>query len=370
MRKRYAAVVLAAGISSRMGEFKPLLPLGEETIADHVVSTFRQNGVDVYLVVGHQGNKLRDGIKSQDITVVENSNYRQGMFTSVQAGIRHLPTDCPAFFIMPVDIPLVKPATVSRLIKESEANPDKIIIPSFGKKRGHPPLIPTKLAPAILEWSEDGGLKSFLREYEGNTIEVPVADSNILHDTDTRDDYDALLDRFRRYGVPTDGECGVILNDICRVSTAIQRHGKKVAEVAVAIGRALVSSGCEVDLEAVRMAARLHDIAKGQPKHDAAGGRILNDLGFKTVGEIVSIHSWLGENETEVSIESKVVYLADKFVKGEDIVSLEVRYNSADNKYGSTPEMKAVIRGRWLQALRIKQEIENILGCSLEVAIS
>jgi molybdenum cofactor cytidylyltransferase len=120
------------------------------------------------------------------------------MFSSVQAGISRLSPDYQAFFILPVDIPLVKPSTIRRLLIAAEENPGKIIYPVFGGKRGHPPLVPAALAPDILGWEKGGGLKAVLRAYEKLALEVPVADSNILFDIDTPGDYAALLERFER----------------------------------------------------------------------------------------------------------------------------------------------------------------------------
>lgn len=367
--RRYAAVILAAGFSSRMEQFKPLLPLGEKTITDHVIATFRQNNVDVYLIVGWRGNELRAGIKKWDIDIIENSEYQQGMFTSVQAGIRHLQPVPESFFIMPVDIPLVRPSTISQLINEAREHPGKILYPVFGKTRGHPPLVPSSLIPVILGWQKEGGLRAILSTQENNALEVIVPDSYILLDIDTYDDYQVALKRFLRHGVPTEEECDVILDDICPIAPDIRKHCLKVAEVAITIGRVLSDSGYKVDLEVIRTAAMLHDIAKGYLNHAAAGGRMLREMGFEMIGDIVTIHSDLPTGEIPVSLESKIVYLADKFVKGSNLVPIEERYHSASSKFSVTPEIEANIRQRKLSALKVKRELEDILGYSLDAVI-
>ena len=108
-------------------------------------------------MVGHRQDEIKAGIKKRDITIVYNPDYEQGMFSSIQAGIRRLQTAPQAFFILPVDIPLVRPATIRRLMDAAAENPDKIIYPIFGGKRGHPPLIPSSLIPAILGWGKAAG---------------------------------------------------------------------------------------------------------------------------------------------------------------------------------------------------------------------
>jgi CTP:molybdopterin cytidylyltransferase MocA len=194
----YAAIVLAGGLSTRMKQLKPLLPLGEATITDHVIDTFLSVGVDVFLVVGYRRDDIIAGIKKRDITIVDNPDYQKGMFSSIQAGICRLQPAHRAFFILPVDIPLVGPTTIKSLLKSAAENPGKIIYPVFAGKRGHPPLIPSELIPSILAWQKGGGLKVVLKSYEKLALEVPVPDSLILFDIDTPEDYAALLQRFQR----------------------------------------------------------------------------------------------------------------------------------------------------------------------------
>jgi molybdenum cofactor cytidylyltransferase len=365
----YAAIILAGGLSTRMRRFKPLLPLGDATITDHVIDTFLSAGVDVFLVVGYRRDVVEAGIKQRDITIVYNPDYEQGMFSSIRAGVRRMRPACSAFFVLPVDIPLVRPATVRRLTAAAAENPDSIIYPVFRGKRGHPPLVPSGLAPEILGWNRDGGLKAVLDSQQDRSLEIPVPDGNILFDIDTPEDYTALLERFRRREVPTDEECDVILNDICKVSPDRTKHSLKVAEVAAAVGRALNASGHEIDMEAVRAAALLHDIAKGRQKHDQAGGLVLWESGFGKVGDIVAVHTDLATGNLGLSLEAKTVYLADKLVKDERLVSLEERYNRADRP-GITPEIKAAVAGRYKVAKVVKQELESLIGRPLESIVS
>jgi molybdenum cofactor cytidylyltransferase len=188
----YAAIVLAGGLSTRMGRFKPLLPLGEGTITDHIIATFLSAGVDVILVVGHRCEEIVSGIKSRDITVVYNRHYKSGMFSSVRAGLRRLTPAYKACFVLPVDIPLVQIATIKLLMEAEAENPGRIIYPVFKGKRGHPPLISFKLIPAILGWKRGGGLKAVLYAHRALALEVPVSDAGVLFDIDTPEDYDRL----------------------------------------------------------------------------------------------------------------------------------------------------------------------------------
>ena len=190
------AVILAAGFSSRMHDFKPLLSVGGETLIDHVISTFLGVGVDALVVTGWRREELVNGIKHKQITLVDNPDYESGMFSSIKAGVSRLSPVHQAFFIMPVDIPLVSPATIQRLLSESSQFPDRVIYPVFSKRRGHPPLIPSSLAPSILDSPESGGLKASLLQQKYQ--EVVTSDSNILFDVDTPEDYQELLRRYQQ----------------------------------------------------------------------------------------------------------------------------------------------------------------------------
>lgn len=366
----YAAVVLAGGFSRRIRRPKPLLPLGDATVTDRIISTFISTGVDVLLVTGHLHEEVRAGIGQHDITFVHNPDYARGMFTSVRAGVSRLSPGHRGFFIQPVDIPLVRPATIKRLLAAAAENPQKIIHPVFTGKRGHPPLIPAALAPDILGWGKGGGLKAVLQTHQDLALEVPVPDSFIRLDIDTPEDYAALLKRLERYDIPTDEEADVILHDICRVAPERIRHNEAVAGAAVAIGEALHAAGHGVDVEAVRLAARLHDIAKGQRQHDIVGGNILRELGFGGVADIVGVHSDLAGGDTGLSLEAKVVYIADKLIMGENQVTLEERYDSANRRFAVTPEIEAAINARLEVARVVKRDLENLIGRSLDEVIA
>ena len=189
MNTRYAAVVLAGGFSTRMKQFKPLLPLDKENITSHVIGTFLNADVDVILVTGYRHQEVAAALDERDINIVYNPDYALGMLSSVQAGVRHLHPSHQAFLVLPVDIPLVRPATIRHLMAFSVKNQGKLIYPVFRGKRGHPPLIPSRLASDILEYTKNGGLKAILSSLDGLALDVPVADSFILFDIDTPDDY-------------------------------------------------------------------------------------------------------------------------------------------------------------------------------------
>ena len=367
---RYAAIILAAGFSSRMHSFKPLLPLGDRVIADHLIRTFSDNGVEVILIVGHRQEELTAGIKSAGVRIIVNPRYRHGMFTSVQAGLRAVGSTCEAVFIAPVDIPLVRPYTIRRLLKAAAENPGKVIYPTFQNHRGHPPLLPSRIFRHIRESPEENNLKAVLQDYENTAVEVPVPDSYIHFDIDSPSDYRVLQECWKRYEVPTADECESIIHDICRLEPTVYNHSRKVSFVADAVSKALVESGIDLDIEAVRAASILHDIAKGLPDHEAAGARLLRDMGFRKVAEMVEMHTCLAGNGRTVDLETKIVFLADKLVMETVVVPLERRFQAALEKYGGDPQARQNIIERRDQALAVRKEIEALIGRSLETVIT
>lgn len=185
-----SAIILAAGFSSRMKGFKPLLRIGKKTFAEHAIGLFKRAGIgDIVTVVGHLSEKLIPVVKAASSRYTINDNYDDGMYSSIQTGVKALKHPCDAFFLHPVDIPLVLPTTVRKLSNAFCKNSLPMVwYPQFQSRRGHPPLINSKLINKILSYSGQGGLREFLRSYENQAISIPVEDPFIRLDADTPND--------------------------------------------------------------------------------------------------------------------------------------------------------------------------------------
>lgn len=195
MPLKMSAIILAAGYSSRMESLKALLPLGNSTVIERVVKLFIESGIDdVRVVSGHQRKMLHPVLQKLAVQEVYNPDYSQGMFSSVQAGVSSLGAELEAFFIMPVDIPLVKIATIKELVINYEQTGAKIVYPCCNGKRGHPPLLSKTLRTEILQWEGSYGLKGLLRQHDDMSLNIPVSDAGILLDMDTTEQYQKLLE--------------------------------------------------------------------------------------------------------------------------------------------------------------------------------
>ena len=195
-RPDLAALILAAGCSARMEVFKPLLPFGRGTVIERVISTVHEAGVEtIRVVVGWNAHLLIPILEHLGVPWVRNERFEEGMYTSVQAGVRDLPTGVAAFFVLPGDMPLVQSATLTRLIAEWDKRPGGILHPCFEGGRGHPPLIASFYIPEILRDAPSGGLRAVLGRHAQDAREVECADPGVLVDLDTPEEYRQSLDK-------------------------------------------------------------------------------------------------------------------------------------------------------------------------------
>jgi CTP:molybdopterin cytidylyltransferase MocA len=183
-----AALILAAGYSSRLGAWKPLQPVGRFTFIEEAVQRFRAAGVeDIRVVTGHRAGELAPVLRKLEVKEVFNPAYDQGMFASVRAGVRSLEPGIAAFFLLPVDIPLVKPPTMKALLQAYNSSGALIVYPHFKGRRGHPPLISTASVPNLPP-DCDGGLRAFLGRYDAAALDLEVMDEAVLLDCNTPED--------------------------------------------------------------------------------------------------------------------------------------------------------------------------------------
>lgn len=364
---RAGAVILAAGLSSRLagaGEFKPLARLGGQTLLERAAKLFRTAGVaDILVVAGHRAEETRAEAARLGLACVENPDFAQGMFTSVKAGLNALPGAVQAAFVLPVDIPLVRAATLRAVFEELGRGQEAVPHPVFGGQRGHPPLIPAAFFPAILAWDGTGGLAGALARFPAR--EVAVADRNIHFDVDTPEDLAEARRRVERLDIPAPEEALALL-DLHGAGERGLAHGRGVAGAALALARALNARGAGLDLELTGSAALLHDMAKGQPKHEAAGAALLEGLGFGPVARIVAAHRDIPPESAPEITERELVYLADKLVWGSQRVSVEARFRQKLDAFAHDAEACAAIRRRLANALDMRGRVERAAGMSLD----
>ena len=371
-----SAIILAAGFSSRMGKLKALLPLGGRTVLAQCVALFRACGIeDVVVVTGHRADEVGAEAEAAGARIACNPDYADGMYGSIRTGVSQLADRCAGFFLLPVDIPLLRRGTVALLARSFAETRAMLSYPVFAGRRGHPPLIHGDCIPAILaEQAPEGGLRTLLArieaEHPGQVHDVQVADANIHVDLDTPEDFRAGCLRFERRDQPTMAECEAILAHIHPMPAKGLAHGRAVAEVAMALGEAIHRhNGRTLDLELCQVCGWLHDLAKGHPCHEAEGARWLNELGFGRAAAIVAVHKDLNWTPEMPINERELVHLADKLVRGCRLISIEERFEEKLALYGEDPAAMHAIRRRYEQARQLAAAVETEAGQPLAALI-
>lgn len=189
-------ILLAAGRSRRMEQWKMTLPVGGLTLVERSVDTALEVCGRVVLVAGHRAGELERLFGGQPrVRVVVNRSFEEGMFSSVRCGCREVGS--PWFFLALGDMPRVDPGTYRLLWRLAGDLPARAaagipaLIPRFRGKKGHPLLLAAELRERILAAPASATLRDVLVGVPN--LLVPVEDPCVLQDIDTPEDYRGLL---------------------------------------------------------------------------------------------------------------------------------------------------------------------------------
>jgi molybdenum cofactor cytidylyltransferase len=172
------------------GRPKALLKFKGKTFLEHVLDAIARAGItSTAVVVGHHRDEITSALSLPFF--VFNPNYEQGMSTSVQAGIRALPSETTATGIFLVDQPLIDAETITLL--KARVSAGRIVLPFYDGHRGHPVFFASDVFGEILGLRPDQGLNTVVRRTPGRVIEVPVVDAGVLRDIDTPEEFENLL---------------------------------------------------------------------------------------------------------------------------------------------------------------------------------
>jgi len=187
-----SAIILAAGASRRMGQPKMLLPWGNMVVIEKVVLTLLEGGISrPVIVTGRSDEEIRKIFKASPVIWAHNPEFETTeMLQSLQIGLRRLPENASAFLIVLGDQPQIESVVIRQLITEFIANRQKIIIPSYRFRRGHPWLVSIQLLPDLLALPEDATLRHFLNTHTELISYLNVDSSSVLMDLDTPAEYE------------------------------------------------------------------------------------------------------------------------------------------------------------------------------------
>lgn len=219
--RHYAAVILAAGRSSRMKEFKPLLSVDGRSAIAGLVESIRGAGMeDILAVTGFSRERMREPLDELRAAEAYNADYETGMFSSIKTGLAkatELWPDRRGYLLIPVDCPLISIGTLKALMEAAESKGAEssgsgegggdeagssgrgcFYVPTFEGKKGHPLLIPASRATEIIDYNGSGGIKAITDRCPEQMVRVPVSDEGCVLDMDTPQAYEELQEYVNR----------------------------------------------------------------------------------------------------------------------------------------------------------------------------
>ena len=196
------ALVLAGGLSRRMGTQKLLLPFAGSTVIEHIVDQLLGSALgDVHVVAGRDRDRIAERLAGRAVAIVHNPDHDADMLSSVRCGLRALPA-CEAVLVALGDQPAVTTELVDGLVGAFRESDKGIAVPLYEGKRGHPIMFSSRYRGEVLTRHDGVGLRGLLRAHPDYVLEFPVSTPAVLSDMDCPEDYRRELARLR------EGEAG------------------------------------------------------------------------------------------------------------------------------------------------------------------
>ena len=371
------AIVPAAGLSSRMTIFKPTLPLNSNSVIQNTILSLKQAGIkNITVVTGFRSSELIRHLRPYRVTIRKNYSYKTSdMFSSVKLGIEQTKDKRDAFLILPADIPLIRPSTISGLVQAFKDNTKPVLVPRFNGQAGHPLIMSVSLRDSLMNWEGDYGLRGWLSRLKGRVGYVSVPDRAITLDLDTPNQYRYALEMLPNRHIPDTQECKTLLNDVLSLDRDIVRHSETVAFLACYLAGIVLNkskknniSGYKISIDVQLLAASclLHDICKGLPDHGGQAAVYLKGLEFYEVAEVVATHMHYQASPGLLN-EKALLYWADKMVQGTSFIDPSIRFSRKLKEY---PHARENILYRYQQVKRIESMFEEISGLSVKQVIN
>lgn len=396
------ALVLSAGYSTRMGgEAKALKKIKGKSLLERISSAFKEAGVeDIITVIGHKASTVQDEATRLGLGSIYNDSFDKGMFSSIKAGIKSIRGKAQALFLSPVDAALFSPYTVEMMLSKHRKNPDKIIIPEFLTKTGHPALIPLKYWEEILNWDKGGGLRAYYADLMGEKefkiknspdfLFLPISDEGILCDTDTpeelREAEAFLSDTCDRRQPSLKEAWDFILN--ADIGYDKKLHCRMVGIMSARFAEKLVAKGVACSLAVATLAGLLHDSFRFEREHAYYAYEEFMKRGWKETAYAVGTHTslpreilkYIGSSRTDdfflsppwppdfETDEEKLintclcVFMADKFVQDDQIVTVDERFWRIKDYFRTNPSTIRGISNRRAIASEVKSYLSEKIG--------
>lgn len=193
---KIGAVVLAAGLSRRMGAPKLLLPWGERKVLEHVVVMLWEAGIkSIEVVTGGYREQVENLLKALSFPIqwVHNPEFAEGeMISSLKVGLTHLPQDLEAALIVLGDQPQIQQDVITQLVKRYTEQKSLLVVPSYQMRRGHPWLVDRRLWSELITLPAEQTLRDFLARHADEIDYLVVNTPSVIQDLDTPEDYEQM----------------------------------------------------------------------------------------------------------------------------------------------------------------------------------
>ncbi|WP_322807904.1 nucleotidyltransferase family protein [Thermanaerothrix sp.] len=195
-RDKIGAVVLAAGLSRRMGAPKLLLPWGERKVLEHVIVTLWEAGIkNIEVVTGGYREQVENLLRVLPFPIqwVHNPEFAEGeMISSLKVGLKHLPQHLEAALIVLGDQPQISQDIITQLVKRYAERKSMLVVPSYQMRRGHPWLVDRRLWAELLALPAERTLRDFLSLHAEKIDYLVVDTPSVVQDLDTPEDYEQM----------------------------------------------------------------------------------------------------------------------------------------------------------------------------------
>ncbi len=176
-----------------MGRIKQLLPLAEGTVISRCIDSIISSGIkDIIVVISSYNEEIRGEIERLPVRIAINKILESEMAESIRTGLKMTDNTSTGILVCLSDHPLVSPDTLKKLLHKHTENPDKILIPYYDNRRGHPTLFPKIILEDIFAGFN---LREIIKKNQQKALCIDVPDEGVVLDMDTMEDYKEILKR-------------------------------------------------------------------------------------------------------------------------------------------------------------------------------
>lgn len=189
-----STILLSAGLSSRFGSPKALANFNGITVIENLQNMLLKAQIaEIIIVLGANHLQIKPYIlKHKKVKLVYNKDYKLGQTSSFKTGLKQISFNSKGIMLLPVDYPIIKEQTINSLVEKFSSASPRILIPTYQKKKGHPPIFSTTLTEEILKLSNDSGINEISRRHIDKTVLFEVSDEGVVSSFNTKEEFIAL----------------------------------------------------------------------------------------------------------------------------------------------------------------------------------